>query len=162
MVDLRDFRGWEEVTLGWWNEHGHKSSCPVHGDDEGRESCTCGPLPNDVRQKILTNLQRERGAMAFAEWIGLTVEEPVRDQTVSDVLDGMIRKVAVGMQGAAYGAATLRKARIAVETVLIELSRHAYALRPEDHSEPFVTAEDVGESLRRWASQITFQGRGGS
>ncbi|HVV11603.1 hypothetical protein [Amycolatopsis sp.] len=43
---------WENPDRGWWNEHGHLSSCPVWGDEEMIGVCLCGPPLRDVWMQV--------------------------------------------------------------------------------------------------------------
>lgn len=41
-------QGNEDTDRYWWDSEGHKSACPVWGDDQMIEACTCGPRPGGV------------------------------------------------------------------------------------------------------------------
>lgn len=41
---MSEDRAWR----AWWDEHGHKIGCPVWGDEDMVERCTCGTPPQPL------------------------------------------------------------------------------------------------------------------
>lgn len=72
--------------------------------------------------------------------------------------DRLVIATAKAMQGPAYGKVTERKARLAVAAVLRELSRNAFALRPEG-TDSLVTAAEVNKRLAFLADVVEANGK---